>query len=224
MKLEKENNSDKELQVFLNACMGLKKELLRYNIEVDAFSSLSKDKALLTEGLSDLKACIVSETNRMSEISSKYDTAEHEVKNIWGFLKKNKFKFSKDLFDLIKEDHFIEVYDSSFRAIYRDPNTYRNTSYSIADLYLYPWNDLYGRDDKYNIAIAEKVVEAFYSEKTSIIEVGVGPHECFERFSKKMLVATTHPHFFAPIQSEEGLRAVMTVNSIINIESRLVSK
>lgn len=209
---------------FFKACELLQKELSRFGVEVDAISEASKSKSEDFDSFDVVESCVLSEIDRLSKISDEVTSAGNEIKNLKSFLKDHRFNYSDDLFNKIEDNYFVEVYDSSFKSLYRSPNMYKSTSYAISDLYMFTWTDLFGRREDYNLAIADKIVEAFYANEPKIIEVGVGPHTCYERFSKKMFEAVTHPLCFASIQNDEGLKAVVTLNTAYDFHSKVETR
>jgi hypothetical protein len=211
------------IEAFETACKALSLELMRFGIEIKPHSDFGQKKAYAIEPyiLDQISKGIEQETLRLSQITEHDQAHNSEAKNLWSFLKSKKFRFSTDLFSTLTNNHIIEVYDSSFKALYRNPNFYRNTSYTIDELHLFEWPELFYREQSITNQIARKVGEAFDSDTQKIVNCDAEPHEAKELFSSKRLIALMKVDLIAPLELTDGSRAVVTTLKILKLESNL---
>ncbi|MGH1467291.1 MAG: hypothetical protein ACRBBP_00210 [Bdellovibrionales bacterium] len=216
------NRLSTSVQEFFLACESLQTEFKRFDIEVEAVSKSARVRAesMNPEDLDAVTARINKKVGRYSKISGPLETTEDEARELWNFLKESGFKFSDNLFTDLEEGAYLKVYDVSFQAIYRSPNFYRATSYSIGDLQLYKWTELFDRAEIYNDQLSEALLEAFRAPLGTTAKIDVIVHSCTERFSPKQLNAIMHPLFLSTIQNKNGEKAVVAAGRVRNIIPR----
>lgn len=212
---------DVELINFRLACDKLSKKLKEFNIHVEAFSDLAKKKASELS-LKDLEALIrevEGETFRYSKMPVCEYTARWEHQQLWSFLKENQYTFSDIFFPNLEDGCFVAIYGSNSKAVYRSPNCYRETSYSIGDLFVLSWNELFYREEKHVSQILAASEKALASELGAILPLDseIETHLCIERQSPKKLGATTKPLFFSTVENKDGGKFLVTVNKLSNI-------
>jgi hypothetical protein len=66
----------------------------------------------------------------------------------WYALKRIGLKPPSSLFTHLQPESCIEIYDSAGVQIYRNFNFCKYVTYSLEELLIYPWTDLYGRNDE----------------------------------------------------------------------------
>ncbi len=210
------------LQEFLLACENLKNELKRFGIDINAASSSAEVRAgsMDPEDLHRVTSMINSEAHRYSKVAGPFTTTEEEVRELWNFLKEYKFKFSDNLFSDLENGAYLKVYDSSFQALYRSPNFYRATPYSLGDLHVYKWTELFDRAEIYNDQLTEALLKALKDPVGTTTKLDVIVHSCTERFSPKQLNAIMHPLFFSTIQKKDGGKAIVASGRVTNIIPR----
>lgn len=210
-------------KTFLDSCVILSNELKRFEVDIVPFTESCEDRFnLVREQVPNISTYLLNEAQRLSTIEDTRVTDESESQNLWSYLKNNKFRFSNELFNRVDKDHILEIYDSKFRALYRNVNFYKATSYSIAELHLYSWPELFEREEETTVKVGTKVAEAFDSNVDEMIEFNIGNHDAIEKFSDEMLVAKMFFDFAAPIQREDGAKAVITTLKIKSLVSKLV--
>lgn len=112
------------------------------NINLPHFSPLPFEQR--QRALVDLKNYVEICNETISEGKSLRDTPQL----IWFALKKLGYRPTSDLFEHITDDVTVEIHDRNFFQVFRNFVFYDCCSYSLEELYSFPWNILFHRDEK----------------------------------------------------------------------------
>tara|TARA_B110001454_G_scaffold31080_1_gene30352 strand:- start:1603 stop:2343 length:741 start_codon:yes stop_codon:yes gene_type:complete len=112
---------------------------------------------------------------------------------------------SKDeIYSLIDKDTFVEIYDSNLLQRYRSPEWLETISYSILDVELTDWRELFFRAEQFVSAQIE-IVSALYSGKiTQPVYKPIAIHTVKETKSKKPYCVELESLAYSPIYSLQG--------------------
>ena len=110
------------------------------NGDVHKFKRLSLSQKIST--LRNLKKYISMYSSTLEERIE----PENEAQLLWYALAQWKLTPTSDIFTKIKETDYIEVYNTDNLQIHRSFNYFQLSSYSVEDILVYPWTDLYERD------------------------------------------------------------------------------
>lgn len=118
---------------------------------------LSLPNERIAEITRNLEACVEATNFVLSNSAEK--PSGHMF--LWRVLRQLGFVPSDDLFEHLNEDTCIEVYDNRGVWVYGNLNFYEITSYSLAELYEFPWHALWHRnelDQARTYALGEKLL------------------------------------------------------------------
>ncbi len=67
---------------------------------------------------------------------------------VWWAVQKFGLRPCSDFFDKLTHDHVLEIYNCDFVQIYRNWAFFQISSYSMGDLFVFPWPELYVRESE----------------------------------------------------------------------------
>jgi len=139
-------------------------------------------------------------------------------KLLWYAIRKMNLRPKSDLFDKISQEDVVEIYDSSFMQVYRNFNFFEICSYSLADLFMWEWRDLYYRDDEITQGLAIQGYQVFtVNPTTQRIQLNI--HEVHEKFSTNKFKLKMTPGYFSPLLNKQGLVEAGVATSRVDIIS-----
>lgn len=211
---------DTKLEELFEASVKLSKELKRLGINIEAFSEQIEGKALGLgpQSLMQVVVDMNNETERFSALEDCENNKQWEYQHLWSFLKEHKFKFSDDLFQRLEDGYFLEVYGMNAKAIYRSPNFYKMTSYTLADLFVSTWEELYDRKGQYTLQLMQAMYKSFEAPARTVLSLDIEPHSCSERYSPEKRSGLVEPLFFSTVESRAGEKFVITANKVTNVQ------
>lgn len=110
----------------------------------------------------------------------------------------------KDNFDCMEHDDIIEIYNKDDIQIYRSPRLLTHCSYSLADLYVHTWQELFSRPQK--IKDLSEIYAAQCVEKKQILKPEFPSYYLLERSSPQQRLFVLKVVCFAPIFTDTGER------------------
>ena len=128
-----------------------------------------------------------------------------EANFAWYALQKLKMIPSDNMFSHVDQDDSIEIYDSMGLQIYRSFNFSKYTKYSLEELMIYPWYELYSRDEKITHLMMEVMKKLIVSKNEDIVFLDMIPtHFCKETMGKYNWVTKVRFKIAAPLQDKLG--------------------
>lgn len=137
-------------------------------------------------------------------------------KLLWYAIKKMNLRPKSDLFDKLAHDDVVEIYDASFMQVYRNFNFFEICSYSLADLFMWEWRDLYYRDDVITQGLAQQGIKVFTNEAETQ-KILVPEHKLKELFSEQKFVMHMKPGLFSPLFDKLKCVPAVVATSKVNI-------
>ncbi|HEX7675704.1 MAG TPA: hypothetical protein VF412_16125 [Bdellovibrio sp.] len=104
----------------------------------------------------------------------------NSVQLVKGALKKLRMVLPDDQMALIDSNDFIEIYTLDFIAAFKTPNFWGTGSYSLDEVFSYPYDELFERDEFYQAAI-NRVVQKIMTGEQSFIQNPIPTHTARER-------------------------------------------
>jgi hypothetical protein len=148
----------------------------------------------------------------------------------WYALRKFNLHFPSDLFDFIKDENVVEIYDRDNIQIFRNFRFFDVTSYSLEDLLCRPWVDLFARINmEHTMSIINTCNKFYTKELTSVTPLGyVGTHKIVETNSPFGFNVDATVDFVAPIYDKTkypaGFIAIETAQLTSNIPQGIVAE
>ncbi|MEZ4815969.1 MAG: hypothetical protein R3A80_12330 [Bdellovibrionota bacterium] len=108
-----------------------------------------------------------------------------------------------NVFSQISDDDIIEVYSSEGIQIFRSFSFLETISYTIEDLIVFPWHDLFTRDEKITELLIDQAVRLFNREieETRLNEINYN-HKIFESKSLEKRILLSRFGIVSPIKSK----------------------
>ncbi|MDB5036697.1 MAG: hypothetical protein JWQ35_225 [Bacteriovoracaceae bacterium] len=101
----------------------------------------------------------------------------------WACLSHLNLRPCHDVFDKIKEDEVIEIYNRDHIQIFRNLRFFELCSYSVYDILVFDWPTLYYRNAKILEKVFEQTQKSFNSGSSTKSYENIPIHELTERFS-----------------------------------------
>ena len=89
-----------------------------------------------------------------------------------------------DFYDTIEGEDIIEVYDTSFIQVFRNVKFMEVCSYTVIDILMYEWPDLYDRSQKVTEGLLHSIEKTLDPEFSGVMPLdSIAPHLMREKFS-----------------------------------------
>ena len=127
-------------------------------------------------------------------------------------LKQLGLKLQHGLFERILPTDYVEIYTMDLVPAFKSMNFWGNCSYSLDDLYTYPYSELFARDEFYQASL-NRSAEQIFTQKKSLIDNPVPEHVAWEtRGTQKRQIKYK---FMAGVYASDGsLAGGMVVSDI----------
>lgn len=176
----------------------------RFSIDLFESLPLEKQQAILSNISSYLK--ILSE-----DITPRRDRRDYEIERLKCALKSFKVRLSdQDFYSKIGQDDFVEFYNSSNIQLYRSVRFFSLCSYSLLDLSVNPWDELYEKP----VGVMSEVISHIERAKESAdtVECSIGSFLQREKFAyanatQLRTFLVNFRHFTALVDAETGNQA-----------------
>jgi len=109
-----------------------------------------------------------------------------------------------DGFDQIKGSDFVEIYNTDGIQIFRNLEFYKLISYSIAEITLYPWYKLYGRDEVFSGQIRSEAFVKAFDGRRETFRPAIDDHESVELMSTDQRQFHIAPGVISPLFNKMG--------------------
>jgi hypothetical protein len=133
---------------------------------------------------------------------------------LWALFKKIGLFPPSDLMDQIDMSTYLEIRDKNGLQIFGNFNFLSILSYSVEDLFWYPWDNLFSRDQQ----IVEMIQKEFIQTVTTArhpFKPNVPKHICEELHSERKHKAFVEMTMFSPLFNHSGDREYMIATSKI---------
>lgn len=120
----------------------------------------------------ELKSSIFHRLNTLYEL---YNSADLENENLridsrmaWRYSRENGLRAPADLFSKIERDWIIEIYSLEGSLCFTGLKYFENVSYTLFDIFTYPWFELFERDEEIQRQMIENMI-SIASHKTEFV-------------------------------------------------------
>ncbi len=126
-----------------------------------------------------------------------------EAQYVWNMLNALKAKAPEQLFEMLKVKDYIEIRDLNGVQVAANLNFLKVLSYSLEELFWYPWDELFTRDQKITTEIMNKF---FYciTEAKSFFDPEIPEHICSELKSLEKRSAIVKMNIFCPLKGQNN--------------------
>lgn len=123
---------------------------------------------------------------------------------LWRMLGRLGWRSSSDLYQNLKDDYVLEIYDANGFQLYRSFNFFQLCTYTLEQIFTVPWFELYERDDamsQANLLIAKNVLEV---PELGTRAMGMGDHDVFEKKRPFRRRTRIRPRVISPLYGRRG--------------------
>lgn len=140
-----------------------------------------------------------------------------EKQLLWHVIKYLGLVPPEDLFDRIAPNDFIEIYNSAGIQVYRNLEFCKIVSYSIAEMSVYRWDQLYSRDTGITNLIITEGVQRGFSGTKELFKLNIPKHVVAEVFGGRNREFTAEFGFVCPLidKSSKGVNHILSTCQIV---------
>lgn len=132
---------------------------------------------------------------------------------VWYALKELKLKPSSEFFDKILDTDVIEIYNAEGVQIFRNFRFFEFCGYTLADIFLNPWFDLYYRNEDLTKRIFEQVAQCLTRKEGGLYYPSIEKHEIFEIFSGAPHTVSYSIKHFCAFYGQQGVSPAFAVTT-----------
>jgi hypothetical protein len=217
-------NSNEELENrFLNTCEQISKILLKYDIAISPHSLQSRNRFNLLDP--SVQNSILHGAQMFLDFCNeaeieKIDLNNESVKLTWMAIRKLGLLPDSSLFSSLTNEHIIEIYNSEAIQIYRSLNLLRYLSYSISDLFVFEWWELYRRDEQVFESMKKMHIDLLNGKYQGVVKTSFPDHYVEEIFSPYKYKAIMRHEVCSPLYDSQGkIKALISAFKIVNSKS-----
>lgn len=131
--------------------------------------------------------------------------SELSDKQIFKFTLRNmKLRVDDGFWPMVSEEDVLELYNSDFLQIGHNISFMKFCSYHPSDLYLKEWWELFHRDEKMTVLLADLANKVFQGKVNKYLEAKVPSHSVKEIASHKKYQLNVEQGVMAPVYDREG--------------------
>lgn len=117
-------------------------------------------------------------------------------------LKKLNLTVPAEVLNNLKRDDFVEIYLSDFTPAFKTPNFWATSSYPIDDIFTFPYDELYERDEFFQALIKKSATDVITGKKDIIVNP-IPKHIAWEK-KGNVKAETTYKYFASAYDQETG--------------------
>ena len=118
---------------------------------------------------------------------------------LWAAIKEFNFRPTSDLFQYVPEGRVIEIHNTEFVQIFRNFEFYTCCSYSLEEIYGFPWTYLYTRNAAVEQAMIKTINGIFEGKIQTVVPMNLEPHVIKELFSPLKFEVQAQMKYIAPL-------------------------
>jgi len=144
------------------------------------------------------------------------DGVTREVESLKRILKALNLRPVDDLTNLIQDGDIVEIYDSSGYQLYHNLEWLQYSSYSLLDVMVYPFQELFERPTLVTQQLWEEGKEVYYADSPFTKQMEVPPHTIRERLSPEGRCFLIDFKYITPLLDENGQSKAVLVTQRAN--------
>jgi PAS domain-containing protein len=196
-----------------------------YGFNIQPYSELTWKRFGVLSSSQQLTAFEKFETYQRICASAKADFEREDDRSItWAVLSAFGFKVCSDFFDKLEKDDILEVYNPEGIQIHRNWNFFEISGYTLGDVFVYPWNELYIRTPDDAEQVRKYCASVLSGEVRSTVAY-VGPeHPLQEAFSDAKYKMTIHFKYFSPVFTDGAVSGFICTSRVEHVSEKLTSQ
>lgn len=140
-----------------------------------------------------------------------------DLRLVWYAIAKLGVRPPSELFDFLSSGDSIEIYDAAGIQVFRNFEFCHLTTYSLGELLLFPWTDLYDRSPSISLQIADEVSNLFSCKRINR-DLKIDEHVGVEKMSGSGREFLVKMKYFAPLMdAHQQVRYLLAGSSISRI-------
>lgn len=178
-----------------------------YPHKIKAFSQLDTKSQFMTlplEFQSKLVSAFEFYVDTLEAMVREGESPKNSKKFLWRAMKTLGLVPLDDLFEQIGDDEIVEVYSSEGIQVFRSFSFLEPLSYTIEDLIVFPWHDLFVRDEQVTEKLIAQAIRLFNRDidRTQVNEIDFD-HLVTEAKSPEQKIMNSRFGIVSPIKSRE---------------------
>ncbi len=133
----------------------------------------------------------------------------------WWVLKELKMRPCSDFFDKLEPDDILEIYNAEGIQIHRNWAFFYISGYTLGDLFVYPWVELYQRDPGPVEHLMTQAAKCLSGEVRTTIPYGIGKHRIEELLSPTKNLMDITFKYLSPLFDESGEPVAFFITSTV---------
>lgn len=203
--------SDDESIEVKNLCESVAENIRLLNRKATA---LSRDSHPRPKNLEQRLAWMKAYNEILTSQVESGNTTVREKDLMWKFFAKLRFIPTSDIFDLIKDDHYIEIYDLEGDQIYRSLNYFDIVSFTVEDVLNLNWKRHYKRNAKVNLSLLGLTARIFTGQFKRTYDCAKVPaHEVVETIASGYHFDLNIQHI-SPLKHQGKCVALVVVSKV----------
>ena len=133
----------------------------------------------------------------------------------WWAIREYGLRPCSDFFDKLAKDDLLEIYNLHGLQIYRNWNFFQVSGYSMGDLFIYPWNELYIRDQEIIESLFSHAAKALAPDCRSTFTCETKRHLIVEALSPTQNICDVSMKFMSPLfdKTDQNTAFIITSNT-----------
>lgn len=142
----------------------------------------------------------------------------------WWAVQKFGFRPCSDFFGKLSNEHVLEIYNRDFVQIYRNWAFFQISSYSMGDLFVFSWPELYAREPAVTQNLVDYAAMALSGEHKQTIACSSPRHVVIESLSSSQNILDMEMRYVSPLfDSQGGHAAFFAVSTVTKIGKKEIS-
>lgn len=171
------------------------------------------------------KSCLTSATHYLNSLASIKESGwslTDEKRSLWVALKFFGLRPTSDLLDLIEKSDAVEVYDLNGLQIWRNYRFMEVCSYTVEEIFCYPWDQRYYRDPEASAGVLKALQEFLTMPNIQTVNPRF-ENTLTELFSSKRYVINVRHDYLSPLHTEGGQLSGFVVISKVEVVGSLAT-
>lgn len=157
---------------------------------------------------SDARAALTRQVTEYVDVMSESSIEDRSVlrnsRTLWRMLGRLRWRPAPDLFESLRDEFVIEIYDADGLQIFRSFNFFPLCTYTLEEIYTLPWFELYDRDEARFGQTLDIVRDVLTQPQLGTRPMVGGVHEVRERKGPVRRCTTIRPEVISPLHDSGG--------------------
>lgn len=176
---------------------------------VDIVAYETPDLPLFSKLPPDAKQAIVAQLEAQTELILSAEPSREDYsynrRMAWSQIRQLGLVLCSDVFEKLEDDDIIEIWDASGKQLFRSFHGLKFFSYTLEELYSYPFFELFERESPdLEVAYGTVFSKLISGETRTTVAVDIPPHVVREKRSRRKRTALMTPKYVSPLKNKQG--------------------